>query len=202
MGNCCKPIKKCEFKKTNKCKKPPVSTTKHYKSCTCLPEEKHCIVNKNFYDNHYKKCNHYYITDCNHITDHLHEYNIYHYDTKTTHEEKHTCEDIEAKEQKDHCMEEMEPEHHCMEEMEPKHHCMEEMEPKHHCMEEMKPKHHCMKKKNDCPEDKYSDYSYEYSCDHFKKHREDDDCPENENYNYFYKYDSDYCKKRRQNRNH
>jgi alpha-galactosidase/6-phospho-beta-glucosidase family protein len=104
MG-CCKPNKKCKLKKTNKCKKPPVSTTKHHKSCKCLPEEKHCIVNDNFYDNYYEKCNHYYITDCNHITDHYHEYNIYHYDTKTTHEKEYTCEDIEKKEPKNHCVE-------------------------------------------------------------------------------------------------
>ncbi|GAA0714073.1 hypothetical protein GCM10008904_29060 [Paraclostridium ghonii] len=120
MGFCCKqtkkcglkkPTKKCEFKKptksnhNNNCKKPPVSSKNHYKDYKCLPEEKHCIVNENFYDNYYEKCNHYYVTDCNHITDHYHEYNIYHYDTKTTHEKKYTCEDIEENDPKNSCLE-------------------------------------------------------------------------------------------------
>lgn len=123
MGFCGNSSKKWEFRKPNKCKKhhcnsnncpcnhsnsckkPPVSSTNHYKNYTCLDGEDYYIVNENFYDNYYKKCNHYYITDCDHITDHYYEYNIYHYDTKSTHDEKYVCKDIDREDPENNCVE-------------------------------------------------------------------------------------------------
>ena len=129
MGLWCKSNKKCGFKKPNKCKKyyyncnnsscgnnnnsnitpcsgkKPVSSTNHYKSYTCLDGKDYFVVNENFYDNYYEKCNHYYITDCNHITDHYYEYNVYHYDTKDTHDEKYVCKDVDKIDPDNNCVE-------------------------------------------------------------------------------------------------
>ncbi|WP_373599728.1 hypothetical protein [Paraclostridium bifermentans] len=80
--------RKCDgYKKDNSCCKPPTNSVNKYKHYADIDGEKHCIANKNYYDNYYTRYNHYYITDYNYVTDHYFDYNIYHYDTKTIYNE-------------------------------------------------------------------------------------------------------------------
>lgn len=76
------------------CYQNPVGYKKHCKSCGCIQGKDYFVVNDIYYDNYYKKYNHYYVTDCNHITDHICEYNVYHYNTKSTYDKKCTCKDV------------------------------------------------------------------------------------------------------------
>ena len=81
-NNCC--TSNNSFCNTNKCLnsnksyfcKKPVRRKKHTKYCGSIKGQNYFIVNDIYHDNYYKKYNHYYITDCNHITDHICECNV------------------------------------------------------------------------------------------------------------------------------
>jgi hypothetical protein len=99
--------KKYNYKKHDKYEKCPCDCKKHHDDCCkkikgevnhyedykYIDGEDYCIENKNYYDNYYKKCNHYYITDYDYITDHYYEYDVYHYD----HKKEHDCKYYEEK---------------------------------------------------------------------------------------------------------
>lgn len=58
-------------------------SAKYYESHGTICGDDHKIKNENYYDNYYTKYNNYYVKDYNYVTDHITEYNVYHYDNET-----------------------------------------------------------------------------------------------------------------------